>query len=116
MPYRKTFTISLEFITKGEIIQRINKNSNFVLVDTTGIHEDNTFKIKGAKTILLQEITDRRLELAGFDETVLYGKNSLCPDARIAAMCLKLLHIPNIKVYKGGIDEWMAHKLPVEEE
>ncbi len=115
MPYRKTFTIPLEFITKAEIIQRINKNTNFVLVDTGITSNKNRYKIKGAITIPLSEVTDRRRELAGFEETIVYCKNSSCAEAKLAAMCLKLLHIPNVKVYAGGFDEWKEYKLSIEE-
>jgi rhodanese-related sulfurtransferase len=116
MPYRKTLTIPLEFVTKGEILQRINKNANFVLLDTIGTYEGNKFKIKGAKTIPFPEVIDRRGELAPYDETIVYCRNKKCPASKIAAMGLKLQKVPNVKVYEGGIEEWMEHDLPVEEE
>jgi len=32
------------------------------------------------------------------------------------ASALISLNVKNVKVYEGGIDEWRAHNLPVEEE
>ncbi len=93
----------------------MHKKSNFVLLDTTGLHEDNKFKIKGANPIPFAEIIDRRKELASYDETIVYCKNTMCLHAKTAAMGLKLLKIKNVKIYEGGIDEWIAYNLPVEE-
>jgi len=116
MAYRKTFSIPLDFITKGEILQRMNKKSNFVIVDTIGTYDGNMFKIRGAKTIPFPEVVDRRQELAPYDETIVYCRRKTCPVSKVVAMGLKLQKVPNVKVYEGGIEEWMAHNLPVEEE
>ncbi len=116
MSYQINFNIYLECIDKDELLKRINKKSNFVLVDTVGKNEGNRFKIRGAKTIPYPEVIDRRKDLTLFDEIIIYCKHKNCKASKKVALGLKLLNVPNVKVYEGGIDEWVSHNLPVEEE
>ncbi|GEM_PF-3080526 len=116
MPYRIEFNMSLDCIDRDELLERINGSPDFVLVDTIGKYEGNRYKIKGARTIPYPEVVDRREELRHFDEIIIYCKHKDCSASKKVALALKLLNIPNVKVYEGGIDEWTAHNLPVEEE
>jgi 3-mercaptopyruvate sulfurtransferase SseA len=104
MPYQIEFALSLECLNKDELLERINKNVHSIIVDTIGKYQGNRFRIKGAKTIPYPEVINRREELLLFDEII-----------KKVALGLKLLNIPNVKVYEGGIDEWLENKLPVEE-
>lgn len=116
MSYQIEYRLSIECIDKEELLERLNKGSNFVLVDTVGKYGGNRFKIKGAKTIPYPEVIDRRNELTPYDEIIIYCKNRDCKASKKVALGLKLLNVQNVKVYEGGIDEWTAHNLPVEEE
>lgn len=116
MSYQKEFNHSLECISKEELLQRMSDKTDFVLVDTIGRHDGNRFRIKGAKTIPYPEVIDRRKELIPFKEIIIYCKHKDCIASKKVALGLKLLNIPNVKVYEGGIDEWTEHDLPVEEE
>jgi len=116
MPYNIEFNLTLECINKDELLKRINGKSDFVLVDTVGKYGGNRFKIKGARTIPYPEVIDRRNELTSYNEIIIYCKNSHCKASKKVALGLKLLNIPNVKVYEGGIDEWLEENLPVEEE
>ena len=116
MSYKKEFCIPIECIDKDELLGRMDGESNFVLVDTIGGYDGNKFRIKGAKTIPYPEVIDRRRELSGHDEIIIYCKNSVCRASKNVASGLMLLNVPNVKVYEGGIDEWTAVGLPVEEE
>lgn len=116
MPYQKEWNISLECIDKDELLERINGKSDFVLVDTIGKYDGNLFKIKGAKTIPYPDVIDRRTELAPYDEIVIYCKHSKCVASKKVAAALISLNFSNVKVYEGGIDEWTANNLPVEDE
>ena len=115
MSYRIDFNISLECIDKDELLKRINEKSNFILVDTIGRYNGNRYKIKGAKTIPYPEVIDRRSELVSSDEIIVYCKSKDCRASKKVALGLKLLKIPNVKIYEGGIDEWLENGLPVEE-
>ena len=116
MAYKKELTLSLECISKNELLQRISDKADFVLVDTIGKYDGNRFKIRGAKTIPYPEVIDRRKELTSYGEIIVYCRHKDCIASKKVALGLKLLNISNVKVYEGGIDEWMEHHLPVEDE
>ena len=116
MPYNKEINLSLECINKDELMQRINDDTDFVIVDTIGKYDGNRFKIKGAKTISYREVVDRRDELKSYGEIIIYCKHKECVASKKVALGLKLQNILNVKVYEGGIDEWVENDLPVEEE
>ena len=116
MPYTIDYHASLECLDKDEMLKRINEGTNFIIVDTIGKYDGNRFRIKGATTVPYLEVIDRRAELEGFDEIIIYCKHSDCVASKKVALGLKLLHVPNVKVYEGGIDEWTAAGLPLEEE
>ncbi len=116
MPYKIDVNLSLECIDKKELLDRINNNANFVLVDTIGTYDGNKYRITGATTIPYKEVINRRNELTSFDEIIIYCKHKTCVASKKVALGLQLLNIPNVKVYEGGIDEWVESELPVEEE
>jgi len=108
--------MEIECIDKDELLDRINGKSDFILVDTVGSYDGNRFKISGATTIPYPEVIDRRQELLSCDEIIIYCKHSECRASKKVALGLTLLNISNVKVYEGGIDEWVESGLPVEEE
>ena len=116
MSYKIDFSMELECIGKNELLDRINGESDFILVDTIGNYNGNRFKIRGATTIPYPEVIDRRQELLSFNEIIIYCKHSKCVASKKVALGLTLLNIRNVKVYEGGIDEWVESGLPVEEE
>ncbi len=116
MSYQINFSIPLDCLNKDELIERINGKSNFILVDTIGKYDGNRYKIKGAVTISYPNVVDKRKELESFDEIIIYCKHKECVASKKVAIGLKMLNIPHVKVYEGGIDEWLDNKLPVEEE
>jgi rhodanese-related sulfurtransferase len=107
---------TLESIDKDELLERITGKyqSNFILIDTLGKYSGNDYRIKGATTIRYLEAIDRRNELLTYDEIIVYCRAKDCPLSEKVAVGLKLFDIPNVKVYKGGIEEWIAFGLPVE--
>ena len=114
MAFKKTFPIELDIITKEELLAKINSNSNYMLVDTIGSYDGNKNKIKTATTIDYPTVIDRRDDLKGFDEIIIYCKHSKCVASKKVAIGLKMLNISNILVYEGGIDEWEQNDLPIE--
>ncbi|UCH81087.1 MAG: rhodanese-like domain-containing protein [Nitrospiraceae bacterium] len=116
MSYKINFNIELDCLDRDELLERINGQFNFVLIDTIGKYDGNRFKIKGATTISYPEVVDRRKEFELFDEIIIYCKHKDCMASKKVAIGLKMLNIPNVKIYEGGIDEWIANNLPVEQE
>jgi rhodanese-related sulfurtransferase len=116
MPYTIDFGVKIDCITKDELFERITRGGDFVLVDTVGQYDGNRLKIRGARTIPYPEVVDRRSELSGFGEIIIYCKHRDCRASKKVATALKMLNVPNVKVYEGGIDEWLQNGLPVEDE
>lgn len=116
MPYSLDWCVPLECVTKDDLLERIKKKTNFILVDTIGKYEGNKYKIKDAITIPYPDVVDRRRELLNYDEIIIYCTRRRCTASKKVAAALVMLNVPNVKVYEGGIEEWMAHNLPVEEE
>ncbi len=115
MPYIKEWNIPIEAITKEELLDRIEKSSDYILVDTIGKYDGNKYKIKSATTIDYPTVIDRRNELTGHDEIIIYCKHKECVASKKVASALLSLNIRNVKIYEGGIDEWTDEKLPIEE-
>lgn len=115
MPYTKEWKLPIECVSKEEVLERINNKKDFVIVDTIGKYDGNKYKIKGAVTIDYPTVIDRRKELLGYSEIIIYCKHKDCVASKKVASALISLNVKNVKVYEGGIDEWIAHNLPVEE-
>lgn len=116
MSYQKEFVFFYECLEKNEVLRRLNGKTNFVLVDTIGETGGNKYRIKGAKTIPYDELIDRRRELMKYDEIILYSHNRSCMLSKKRAVGLLLFsYFTNVKIYEGGIEEWMKNGLPVEE-
>ncbi len=115
MPYQIDWNISLDCVTCDEILKRFDNGNNFVVVDTIGTYDGNKYKIKGAKTIPYPEVADRRKELLKYDEIIVYCLKKRCIASKKTAAALKMLNVPNVKVYEGGIVEWLERNLPIEE-
>lgn len=116
MTYQLDWNIPLDCVSKETLLQKLTGGQNLILVDTIGTFDGNRYRIKGAKTIPFPDIQDRRNELLGYEEVIIYCKNKRCVASKKAAAVLKLLKVPNVKIYEGGIDEWIESGLPVEEE
>lgn len=115
MAYQINFNIALDCVEKDELLKLLEEKADFVLVDTIGAYNGNRYKIKGATTIPYTEVVDRREELLKYKEIIVYCKEKSCVASKKVASALKMLNVPNVKVYEGGIVEWMENNLPVEE-
>lgn len=115
MTYTREFSVMVECVTKDELLMKMNRKDSYILVDTIGRYDGNRVRIRGAKTIPYPEVVDRRGELTGFEEIIIYCRNKDCRASKKVASALVLLNVPGVKIYEGGIDEWTDHGLPVEE-
>lgn len=116
MTYQLDWNIPLDCVSRETLLQKLEAGGNILLVDTVGTFDGNKYKIKGAKTIPFPDVPDRRDELLGYEEVIIYCKDKRCVASKKTAAILKMLKIPNVKIYEGGIDEWREAGLPVEEE
>ena len=115
MPYQIDWSITLDCVTREDLLERLSGKKDFILIDTIGTYGGNRYRIKGATTIPYPEVADRRREFLQFSEIIVYCKEKTCVASKKAASALKMLNVPNVKVYEGGIVEWTEHNLPVEE-
>lgn len=115
MSYQLDWNVSLECLTKEHLLKKLNGNTNLILVDTIGTYDGNKYRIKGSTTIPYTEVVDRRKELLKYDEIIIYCTRMSCVASKKVASALKMLNVPNVKVYEGGLEEWMAFNYPVEE-
>src|SRR4030065_2270893 len=109
MSYIKEWKIIIECISKEELLERINNKKDFVIVDTIGKYDGNKYKIKGAVTIDSPTVIDRRKELLGYGEIIIYCKHKDCVASKKVASALISLNMKNEKVYEGGSEERRAH-------
>ncbi|MBI4843525.1 MAG: rhodanese-like domain-containing protein [Nitrospirae bacterium] len=116
MPYVREWKIPIEAVTKEELFERIIKGDDFILVDTIGKYGGNRYRIKEAITIDYPSVIDRRNELLGHKEIIIYCKHKDCTASKKVAAALISLNVKDVKIYEGGIDEWVASGLPVEDE
>jgi rhodanese-related sulfurtransferase len=115
MSYQIDWNIPIDCISKESLLKKLNGESNFILIDTIGTFDGNKYRIKGATTIPYPNVADRRSELLVYDEIIIYCSNKRCKASKKAAAALKMLNVPNVKIYEGGLEEWKANDLPLEE-
>ncbi|UCD34776.1 MAG: rhodanese-like domain-containing protein [Nitrospiraceae bacterium] len=115
MPYQIDWNISLDCLTSDDLLKKIEGARNFILIDTIGTYGGNRCRIKGATTIPYPDVVDRRREFLGFQEIIVYCKEKSCVASKKVASALKMLNVPNVCVYEGGIMEWLRNGLPVED-
>jgi rhodanese-related sulfurtransferase len=107
--------VTLDCLTAEDLLSRIEKSANVILVDTIGNYDGNRFRIKGATTIPYPEVVDRRKEFNEYNEIIIYCANRNCSASKKVASALKMLNVPNVRIYEGGIKEWLSLGLAVEE-
>jgi len=116
MSYQKEYVFFYYCLEMKEVLRRLKGKTNFVLVDLIGKYNSNKYRIEGAVTIPYDELMDRRRELIKYDEIILYSNNKACMLSKKRSVGLTLAHhFRDVKVYEGGIEEWMSAGLPVEE-
>lgn len=115
MSYQIDWNVPLDCVSRESLLKKLEGKRNIILVDTIGTYDGNKYRIRGATTIPYPEVADRRAELLNYDEIIIYCTRKACKASKKAAAALKMLNVPNVKIYEGGIEEWLAYKLPVEE-
>ena len=115
MSYQLDWNIKLDCVSKESLLKRFEEKKDFILIDTIGTYNGNKYKIKGAATIPYTEVVDRRREFMHYGEIIVYCKEKSCVASKKVASALKMLNVPDVKVYEGGIVEWEENNLPVEE-
>ena len=103
------------FVTKDELLARMQGGDEFVLVDVLGPDSFKTNHIKGAINIPLGSIEGTAPKALNKDDTIMvYCGSFQCPASTAAAEKLMAMGYTKVYDYKGGLKEWMEAGLPVE--
>lgn len=108
-------TREVAVITKDALRAKIAKGEALQLLNVLAPQDYGLGMIKGSLKIPLAELAARADELDETKEIVTYCADAACPASRQAA---ELLAKEGFRVlaYVGGIKEWTAAQLPVEED
>jgi rhodanese-related sulfurtransferase len=104
----------VKVMTKDALNEKIKKGESIQLLNVLDPQYYSLGAIKGSKKIPLAELDKRLAELDKSKEVVTYCADVSCSASRKAA---ELLAGKGFKVsaYEGGIKEWTAAKLPVDD-
>jgi rhodanese-related sulfurtransferase len=107
----------LPTVTAGELLQKIEADEPFVLVDALAPMVYAHSHLPGAINLPPADVDRTRLakRIPGLStEIVVYCSNPECDDSSATATQLGALGYTNVKHYSGGKDEWKALGLPLE--
>lgn len=101
-------------ITKDELDSKLKGNKKFVLLNVLKPETYAQGVIKGSRKIPLVELAKRYKELDRASDVVTYCANAHCDLSHKAAEFLAAKGFA-VAVYKGGVEEWLASGLPLEQ-
>jgi rhodanese-related sulfurtransferase len=109
--------LAAELITADELLEKIVRGDDFVLVDALAPMVYAHSHLPGAinlppsavdATRLAKRIPDRGMEI------VVYCSNPSCDDSVVTGQRLQELGYTNVRHFAGGKDEWRERGLPLE--
>lgn len=113
---------TIEFAGLDEVreLQAANTESprTLLLIDPRAPRRYATGHIPGAVSVQLPEIREfggKDARLTGYEHTIVYGENPASPTARAMTKRLLMAGYSGVRLFPGGLDEWMSADLPVEE-
>ncbi len=107
----------MDEITKEELLQKIERNESFHLVDVRDTPDYRKEHITGAVHLLISEMSREKVEKM-FDKEdliITYSLDIDCPAKNIAAQKLRDFGFANVSAYQGSWREWKEAGYPVEE-
>ena len=107
-------TLEVQVITKDALNDKMRKGASLQLLNVLDPQYYSLGVIKGSMKIPLAELGKRFSELDKSKEIVTYCAETACSASRKAAEMLAEKGF-NVSAYEGGIKEWTAAKLPIEE-
>ena len=107
-------TLTFKVMTKDALNDKMKKGEQFQLLNVLDPQYYSLGVIKGSMKIPLAELAKRSSELDKSKEIVTYCAETSCSASRKAAEMLAEKGF-KVSAYEGGIKEWTAAKLPVEQ-
>ena len=104
------------FLTAQALMQKIKSGHPPIIVDVLGASSYNAKHLKGAISIPYNKVEELAPQVLPDKnaEIVVYCAGYLCGASLTAAKSFKGLGYTNVHDFKGGLQEWAAHKLPFE--
>ncbi len=104
---------NVQTISKEQLLEKINSNHGFQVVNVLSTKDYGKGFIKGSKKIPLEQLNGRLGELDKTKEVVTYCASSECDASMKAAEKLAAKGF-KVKAYEGGIKEWSQAGLPTD--
>ncbi len=106
---------AIKTITAEQLLEKINKNEKFKLVDVLLPSSYKKWHIPSSINIQIDDIEKKASEYLDLkDEIVVYCASSECQSSTIAARKLTELGYTDVTDYKGGKREWDEKNFPKE--
>lgn len=104
-----------ETITKEELLDKIGRKENFILLDVRDTPDFKKEHIVGARHLLISEMKKKTVEVIMNKEglIVTYSEDINCPAKNIAAQKLIDFGYKNVRAYQGSWKEWKEAGYPV---
>jgi rhodanese-related sulfurtransferase len=106
-----------ELITADELLQKLGRGDDFVLIDALAPMVYAHSHLPGAINMPPSRVEPTRCSkrMPELDtEIVVYCANPECDDSIVTAERLQALGYTNVRHYAGGKDEWKQRGLPLE--
>ena len=106
----------VETIQKEELLDKIKRKENFVLLDVRDTSKYEKEHIKGAKHLLVAEMKEEtvRAMLNKEDLIITYSEDINCPAKNIAAQKLSDFGYKNVHAFQGSWKEWKEAGYPID--
>lgn len=113
---------TIEFVSIDQVrelqVEQAAEPRTMLLIDPRSPRKYAAAHIPGALSVQLPEIQQfggRDARLNGYANLVVYGENPASPTARAMTKRLLAIGYETVRLYAGGIEEWMDADMPVEQ-
>jgi len=104
----------IKTISRDELIRKLKNGENVLLVNVLSPQDYHLGSIRGSLRIPLAELNQRYGELDAKREVITYGAGRSSTASGEAAQFLDKKGFL-VRAYEGGLDDWKAAALPLEE-
>lgn len=105
----------MEFVTREELRQKMERGDDFVLVDALSTQNYQSSHLLGAINLPLEFVDEaERVIPDKAAEIIVYCMNPDCAASREEVRELREMGYENVRHYAGGKQHWIKASLPVE--
>lgn len=109
------YTAHVRSIGMDHLKRMMDQGERFVLLDVRAKSDYDRERIKGSRSMPLDEIEGNASKVARPDDVVIvYCDSFVCSASTSAANILTRMGYKNVRDFKGGLREWKQAQLPTE--